>query len=130
MTEEELIDGFERCTLPNESFHHRDHVHVAWLYLREMPLEEAIARFSEALRRFATHHGKPALYHATITWAYVVLVNERMQRRPGSSWDDFCQQNADLFAWRPSILDRYYRPETLASDLARRAFVLPDALLH
>ncbi len=26
----------------------------------------------------------------------------------------------------PSILDRYYTRETLASDLARRTFVLPD----
>jgi len=130
MTERELIDGFERCTLPNSSFHHRDHVHVVWAYLRTMPMLDALQRFSAALQQFATHHGKPMLYHETITWAYVVLVHERMQRRPASDWDDFSRDNADLFAWRPSILERYYQPETLGSELARSIFVLPDRGLH
>ena len=32
----------------------------------------------------------------------------------------------DLLAWKPSALDRLYTPETLASDRARRVFVMPD----
>ena len=67
------------------------------------------------------------LYHETITWAYVALIHERVERRPAAHWEEFCRLNPDLLSWRPSILDRYYRPETLASDLARRVFVLPDA---
>ena len=126
MTERELVDSFEACTLPNDRFHHRDHLHVVWAYLREMPMLQALERFSNALQRFATHHGKPTLYHETITWAYVALVHERMQRRVGQSWDDFCRDNPDLLEWRPSILDRYYRSETLQSPLARRVFILPD----
>ena len=31
-------------------------------------------------------------------------------------------------AWEPSILDRYYRKETLSSEQARRVFVFPDKL--
>lgn len=34
--------------------------------------------------------------------------------------------HADLFDWKNSILLRYYRPETLHSDLARRIFLMPD----
>jgi len=130
VTESELIDGFERCTLPNGAFRHREHVQVAWTYLRDIPPLQALQRFSEGLKRFAAHHGKTMLYHETITWAYVVLVHERMQRRPAGSWDDFCRENPDLLTWRPSILDRYYRSETLGSDLARRVFILPDRALH
>lgn len=37
--------------------------------------------------------------------------------------------HADLLAWQPSILDRYYRAETLDSDRARRTFVMPDRLI-
>ena len=47
---------------------------------------------------------------------------ERMQQDPAASWEVFSAANPDLFAWRPSILDRYYQPETLNSDLARRVF--------
>jgi hypothetical protein len=53
-----------------------------------------------------------------------------MQARGATSWEDFCRDNPDVLTWRPSILDRYYRPETLGSDLARRVFVLPDRGLH
>jgi hypothetical protein len=31
-----------------------------------------------------------------------------------------------LLTWQPSILNRYYSKELLASDLARRTFVMPD----
>jgi hypothetical protein len=130
VNERELIDGFEQCTLPNQAFHHRDHVHVVWAYLRELPPLQALQRFSEGLKRFAKHHGKTTLYHETITWAYVALVHERMNRNPSSSWDDFCRENSDLLTWRPSVLDRYYRSETLGSELARRVFILPDRGLH
>ncbi|HYS56459.1 MAG TPA: hypothetical protein VER58_22100 [Thermoanaerobaculia bacterium] len=126
MTERELIDRFESCAVPNEGLHHRDHVHVVWAYLREMPVVEALSRFSTSLKRFASHYGKTMLYHETITWAYVALIHERMQQRPDADWDAFCRLNPDLLKWKPSILDQYYRPETLASDLARRVFILPD----
>ena len=126
MTERELIERFESFAVPNEGFHHRDHVQVVWAYLRTMPAVDALSRFSDSLKRFAAHHGKTMLYHETITWAYVALVHERMEQRPGLSWDDFCRLNPDLLTWKPSILDRYYQPETLASDLARRVFILPD----
>jgi hypothetical protein len=31
-----------------------------------------------------------------------------------------------LLVWKPSTLSRYYSPELLATDLAKRVFVFPD----
>ena len=129
MNERDLLEGFERCTLPAASFHHADHVHVVWAYLREMPMRAALERFQTALKRFATHHGKPNLYHETITCAFVFLVNERMHRHADNDWESFCRNNPDLLTWKPSILDRYYLAETLHSELARRTFVFPDRVV-
>jgi len=56
-----------------------------------------------------------------------VLIHERIRRDPAQSWDDFVAANGDLLRWNPSILDDYYRPETLSSPLARSIFVFPDA---
>ena len=39
-------------------------------------------------------------------------------------WVEFERDEADLFA--RDFLHAYYRPETLASELARRVFVFPD----
>lgn len=126
MTAEEFIAAFEACTLPAESFHHEQHVRVAWLYLQRYPVLETLARFSENLKRFATVNGKPNLYHETITWAYVLLINDRVNRRPYESWEDFRNVNSDLLDWKNSILKTYYSEETLRSELARKIFVFPD----
>jgi hypothetical protein len=124
-----FLAAFESATLPEIGFRHRDHVRAAWLLLRAGSPAQALGRFSEALKRFAASLGKERLYHETITWAYLLLINERMERsgRAGS-WQEFAASNSDLLTWRPSILDSYYREETLRSDLARTVFVLPDRI--
>jgi hypothetical protein len=125
--EQTFIREFESCRLPEEGFQHRDHVRLAWLYLRQGSVLAALARFSEGLKRFAAAKGKAGLYHETITWAYILLINERMQRTGrDATWEEFVAANPDLFDWKNSILKLYYRDETLKSDLARKVFLLPD----
>jgi hypothetical protein len=118
-----FLTTFEDCSFPADAFDHTQHVRLAWLYLGRLPPLAAIERFSAALRRFAAHHGAAGKYHETITWAFLLLIAERMEGEP--SFEAFRAANLDLFA-RPSVLTRYYRPETLASERARRRFVLPD----
>ena len=127
MKDEEFIERFENCTLPADSFRHGDHVRVVWLYLRCCSVLETLARFSAGLKRFATANGKPNLYHETITWAYVLLINERIERGGREqSWAEFVDSNADLFDWKNSILKSYYQDDTLRSEMARKVFVFPD----
>jgi hypothetical protein len=119
----EFVTAFEACTLPPEEFSHRAHVRLAWLYLREQPLLDALPRFASNLRRYATSLGATAKYHETITWAYLFLIHERMQRANAKSFDEFADANEDLFG---PILTAYYAPEVLASELARTTFVMPS----
>ncbi len=129
MENREFLAAFEAGTLPEDQFQHRDHVRAAWLFLQEAPPASALARFSSALRRFAARLGKADRYHETITWAYLLLINERMERTGrGKNWPEFAEANADLLTWRETVLRGYYREETLRSDLARRVFLLPDRL--
>ena len=124
-----LIDAFEAGTEPPGGFHHREHVRVAWYYLQHAAFADALVRFSNNLRRFAAARGKPGLYHETITTAYLLLINERLDGDDRKlPWPAFAERHADLLTWKPSALDRYYRPETLMSDRARRTFVMPDRL--
>jgi hypothetical protein len=125
MNDHDFAAAFERCEIAGDAFHHRDHVRLAWVYLGQLPLIDALKRFTESLKRFAAHNGSPGLYHDTITWAYLLLIHERMERNPAEDFATFEAANADLFVWKPSILSRYYDQETLDSPLARRTFLMP-----
>jgi hypothetical protein len=127
MTDDEFIARFEDGSL--EPFHHCDHVRMAFLYLSRYPALEAIQRFSSSLGRFAAAKGKPGLYHETVTWAFLFLIRERMARAGGRpTWEEFAAGNRDLMSWENSILKKYYQNETLASELAKKTFVLPDRI--
>jgi hypothetical protein len=129
MDDDSFIASFESGTLPEACLRHADHIRLGWLYLTRKPLLAALETMSTGLRAFATRLGKADRYHATITWAYMFLINERMKRLdPSVAWGQFADTNKDLLAYRPGILSTYYRPETLASPIARSAFVLPDRL--
>src|SRR5947207_13591606 len=129
MEENDLLSELEACTLPEDRFHHPDHVRAAWTYLNRFSSLEALERFSKALRLYAASKGKPDRYHETITLAYVLLINERIRRNlTVQNWEKFAAANPDLFDWNKSILLKYYRKETLASDLARQVFLMPDAM--
>jgi hypothetical protein len=131
MNDEEFIARFEDTTLDPACFHHADHVRMAFLYLRRYPAIEALRRFSDSLMRFAASIGKAQLYHETITWAFLLLIRERLARDGGQpDWDEFAAQNPDLLDWKNNVLKTYYREETLKSDLARNTFLLPDRLLR
>ena len=122
----DLLQGFLDTTLPAEQFHHEQHVHVAWLFVRDRGMPAALAEFATAIKRFADAKGATGLYHETITWAYLLLIAERQAVCQAASWEDFAAANPDLLSWKPSILERYYSSEVLKSDLARKVFVFPD----
>jgi hypothetical protein len=131
-TAPDFIRQFENGSASGETFHHADHVCLAFAYLGEYPLLEALQKFCLALRRFAVAHGKPQLYHETITYAYFFVISERMARQEVAArqtpWETFAATNGDLLVWNGGILSRYYLESSLQSELARRVFILPDKL--
>jgi hypothetical protein len=126
MIGEELAIRFERCDIPIDSFHHADHVLLAFTYLSRYSVLIALEKFISALKRFTEAKGKTELYNETITFAFFFLIRERMARSAGSDWQEFCASNPDLLVWKDGILGRYYRQSTLKSDLARKVFLFPE----
>jgi len=123
----EFMKSLESGTLANASFHHAEHVRMAFLYLCSYSAFEALQRFSSALKRFAAANGHPERYNETITWGFLLLIHERMARAGRDlTWTEFAAANPDLMSWKNNVLRRYYREETLSSDLARRLFLFPD----
>ena len=124
VTQPSLIERFEACTLQPWAFGHREHLLVAWTYLRAAPFEIAATRFITSLKRFATHHGAPGKYHATVTFALLMLLAEAIDEDPKLDFDALMTKRPELLDTR-KLLNRYYDLDALDSDKARRVPLLP-----
>ena len=128
MTDEDLIAAVDARSLPLGAFTHAEHVHLAWSCLRRWPLLAAMREFRRLLVAFATHHGKPNLYHETVTFASLLLVHERMARTPHlTDWPAFSREHPDLLSWHNGPFFKLYPTEILKDSTARSQFVLPAA---
>jgi hypothetical protein len=125
MTDSEFVRALEACELSNESFHHREHIRLAWIYVQRFGELEARAHMREAIRKFAAFHGKSDKYHETITVAWVRLVAEAMtQRAHHASFEDLTLTEPHLLDKR--TIERFYSVGLLASEAARTSWVEPD----
>jgi hypothetical protein len=115
-----LVDG----SLAPEAFTHADHFAVAFEALRRHPFEEAHAVVTDGIRALASRAGVPEKFNATITFAYMSAIAERMARAPGDDLERFLADNADLLD--RAFLTARYTPDRLASPLARTTPLLPD----
>jgi hypothetical protein len=106
------------------SFRHADHVRTAFEMLERHPFIEAAAPYSAGLKALARKAGRPDAYHETITLAFLSLIAERMSERAFADFESFAAANPDLM--EKSALSRWYAPERLNSERARKTFVLPD----
>lgn len=127
MTDDEFVQAFLSGDLPNERFHHRDHLRLAWILIRQRDMAEATRAISSGIRRFASHHGHAAKYHETMTLFWVRIVGHLVENRPDiADFDRF-------LATFPMLLDkdlpyRHWRRETMGSPDARAQWVEPDLL--
>ena len=88
MTDDQLIEEFERGTLPPGSFGHREHIRVAWRYLTWFGRDEAERRLLAGLRAFAARAGQPDKFDAALTTAWVtVLADAKAALGPGATVD-------------------------------------------
>ena len=123
-TDREELERFMRGEFEAAQFPHRAHVRMAFLMLQCYDFPESVLHYSRALRTMAARAGKPQAFHQTVTIAFLSLIAERLE---GAEWKDFGAFTRD----NPDLLDkgavaRWYRPERLASERARRTFVLPE----
>ena len=114
---------FLRGEIVPSEFPHREHVHIAFEMLKRYDFPETVLHFSRTLRAMAQKAGRPEAFHQTVTIAFLSLIAERMEGAGAGDFAAFAQANPDLL--EKSALERWYRPERLASAAARRTFLLP-----
>ena len=124
-----FLSAFENCTLPFADWHHHAHLKVAYLYLRQFPFDEALAKARENIKRYNAATNTPETlergYHETITIAWMRLVQFTLSEYgPASSAEEFLEAQEHLA--NRKALRFFYSRERLVSWKAKAEFVEPD----
>jgi hypothetical protein len=130
MTDRELARALERGDVPNEGFHHADHLRVALVYLNESPsIDAAVERMASTLRRFAASVGKPEKYSQPTTEFWIYQMAAARAVMPSAD----CDADA-VFAACPRLLDKhlilaYYSTDAAATGSPDSPGDAPDRAL-
>ena len=127
--DETFLRAFEDCTLPFEQWRHRAHLKVAYLYLRQLPFDDALIKVRTDIKRYNASTNTPEAlergYHETITAAWMRLVHFALcERGPAASAEEFVEREKDFLP--KDGLFKFYSREQLISWRAKAEFVEPD----
>jgi hypothetical protein len=127
VTDDDFVGAFLSGILSPASFHHRDHLRLAWCLIRQSGIEIASSTITSGIRRFATQHGQADKYHETLTQFWVRIVSHLIDARPDIKlFELFLETFPQLFDKELPYL--HWRPETMQSQSARAQWVEPDLL--
>jgi hypothetical protein len=129
MDDETFLREFEAARWPLEDWHHRQHIKVAYLYLRRYPFESAMNRIREKIKALNAVHQVPDLptrgYHETMTQAWMRLVQLTLcEYGPAQTADCFLDQNPQLS--EKKVLRLFYSRDLFMSPRAKIEFLEPD----
>jgi hypothetical protein len=128
-SDRQFLRSFENGTLPFAEWHHRAHLKVAYLYLRELAFDEALARARTNIQRYNAATNTPETlergYHETMTVAWMRLVEFTLSEYgPAASADEFLAAQEHLA--NRKALRFFYSRDRLRSWQAKGDFVEPD----
>jgi hypothetical protein len=127
--DQSFLDAFENCTLPFAEWHHRAHLKVAFLYLRELSFAEALTKARANIQRYNAATNTPETlergYHETITVAWLRLVQFTLSEYgAGATADEFLEAQEHLL--NRKALRFFYSRDRIVSWQAKAEFVEPD----
>ena len=128
-SDHDFLRAFEDCTLPFEPWKHRAHIKVAYLYLRELPYEQALDKARTNIKRYNAATSTPETlergYHETMTVAWMKLVEFTVcEYGPAATAEEFLDAQEHLL--NRKALRFFYTRDHLISWRAKAEWVEPD----
>lgn len=128
-TDEEFLASFESQQWPLNQWRHRDHVRLAYLYLRRYSFYEAANRIRASIKAHNLVWGlgdsPTSGYHETMTIAWLRLVDMILREYgPEESSDVFADAHPELL--QKKVLRLFYSKDAFSQVKAKSEFVEPD----
>src|SRR5712671_1850487 len=129
MDDETFVARFEAAAFPMDQWHHREHIKIAYLYLRRYTFGDALKRMRLNIQSLNASHKVPESpargYNETMTQAWLRLVHTSLsQYGSADNADAFYDQHPELS--QSKILRLFYSKDLLKSPSLKYKFVEPD----
>ncbi len=120
------LDDFNKLLLRPDSFHHREHLRIAYVLICKYGVNEAHSRLRKGIKSFLNHAGvDSSKYHETLTYAWILAIYHFMNISEDSySFEEFITSNPILLD--KNIMNSHYSRSILMSEKAKQKFIKPD----
>eukprot|EP01122_Echinamoeba_exundans_P017539 TRINITY_DN934_c0_g1_i1.p1 TRINITY_DN934_c0_g1~~TRINITY_DN934_c0_g1_i1.p1 ORF type:complete len:392 (+),score=86.26 TRINITY_DN934_c0_g1_i1:493-1668(+) len=124
--DDEFLEKFTTYKL--ESWGHRVHLRIAWVYLSRFPRRVAMKKIFEGIKNFIDHSdiSHKTKFHETMTYFWVHMVHYAMvaTSNPTNTFKTFLLMNPQLC--NGGFFLEFYTKDRMMSPEAKAAVVLPD----
>ena len=124
----ELISMINDCTLAPSNFTHEAHLRLAWIYLNNYELHEAIEHVNDLIFRYVAFLGAANKYNKTLTTAAIYMVFHFMNKSRFNTFEDFIAEFPRLKYNFKDLMACHYGFDIYNSENAKKEFLAPDLL--
>lgn len=128
LSDTELETAFENCTLDPGLFSHEAHLRLAWIYIKQFEVDEAVDRICFHLARFVTYIGEEDKYNLTLTIAATHAVNHFMNKSKSGNFKDFILEFPRLKNNFRELIETHYGFDIFSNQEAKKTFLEPDLI--
>jgi hypothetical protein len=124
----DFVRQFASCQLEPAWFTHKAHLRLAWIYLQNHNLDEAIEQVRTDIKRFVAFAGAESKYNDTLTVAAVRIVNRFVKAYKTKSFEKFILANDELLTDFKALVMQHYKTDIFTSEVAKKRFINPDLI--
>jgi len=95
-SQDPLVLSFEAGTLNLKEFNHYKHLYIAWCYLKDLSLEDAIENYAHFLGSLLEEAGQSYRFNLLVTRKYFMLLEQAMNDFPTDNFDELIEKSAIL----------------------------------
>lgn len=103
-TVSDLVAAFNDGSLDLGGFDHRQHLLVAWHYLRGEQFSDAVAHYSSRLKRLLELRGQVHRFSEEVTQAHFARLYSAMQESVGSTFEELIANRPELLSKTPQVM--------------------------
>lgn len=125
-SDEEFEKTFEDLSFPVTLFSHEAHLRLGYIHINKYGIEKAIKNMCKQIKIFATYHGAPKKFNATVTYASLHIMRMYIEVSKTDKFHDLLEEFPLLLSDFKKEIKKFYSVDVFNNEIAKREIINPD----